>query len=101
MTVVDWDDMKQSRSDEWTTKKWDWYQQALTTMRTHPGEWIEFIDQKDCHAYHSDFRMMFDALQKWHNPFLTEFRYPEVGRGVVYARSRRGPRYFWKRLVKL
>lgn len=89
-----------NRSDARIKAQWEWYQTAYDMMLTAPGEWFELHTDTNFHAYGGQGRIAFDAMQRYHNPFLFKVRYPAIGHGVIYGRLTRGPKWIFNRIFK-
>jgi hypothetical protein len=96
--VVRFTDMAPNHRDADTDRLVEWYSEAVKEMKRYPGEWVELHNDPNIHAYRGPGKVAFNAMQNYHSPFLFEMRYPAIGHGVVYGRTRRGPRFLWNRL---
>lgn len=85
MRVVREQDMLPNLPDTIQNAAEQWYAKALQAIKDNQGEWVAVSDDMEFHKskLHS---AKFKLLNEGSGYYQTEFRYPEHGRCVMYAR---------------
>jgi hypothetical protein len=86
--VVRESEMAGNYTDSFKLEAEAWYAEALKALDDNPGEWVE-VDRTNHINRDRVHKLKFDLLNKgsWPDTYETEFRYPESGVCVMYARK--------------
>lgn len=85
MKVVREQDMLPNYPDTIQNEAEAWYAKALQALKDNQGEWVIVSDETEFHRskLHT---AKFKLLNEGSGHYQTEYRYPELGRCVMYAR---------------
>lgn len=85
MKVVREQDMLPNYPDTIKNEAEAWYAKALQALKDNQGEWVVVSDEMEFHKsklHNAKFKLMNEGS----GVYQTEYRYPELGRCVMYAR---------------